>query len=140
MHRLLAIFLMLVVPVQFGWSTALSIHGHSHGDVAALGFHTHDSHPTGHSDHHHPHPGEAPSDQTDSGIEKLTQNPGGAGSAGQSDGERLDGHYHPILASLVMDIALPLPSTCSGGPPSRPPDALTSRTPPLFDWPPSARA
>jgi hypothetical protein len=138
MRRLLAIFLMLVVPVQFGWSTALSIHGHSHGDVAVLGFHTHDSHASGHGDHHHPHPGEAPGDRTDSDIENPAPSLGG--SAGQSDGEQLDGHYHPILASLVMDVALPIPSTCSGGPPSRPPDTLISRTPPLYDLPPAARA
>lgn len=77
MRRLLAILLMLIVPLQFGWSAALNIHGHSHGDTV-LGFHTHDDHHGSHGDHHHSHPGEAPSSEPDGGIGQAVQSTGGA--------------------------------------------------------------
>lgn len=135
MRRLLAILLMLIVPLQFGWSAALNIHGHLHGDVV-LGFHTHDDHHGSQGEHHHSHPGEAPSSELDSGIDRPVQSTGGAD---KGDGDRADGHYHPILASLVMHIALPLDVAVTAGAPSRPSDSFSSRIPPLFDWPPSAR-
>ena len=135
--RLLAILLMLIVPFQFGWSAVLSIHGHTRSDVV-VGFHTHDGHHGSHGDHQHPHPGKTASDEPNGGIEQAAQIPAASGAAGQNDVDRVDGHYHPILASLVMHSALPLDCAPSSGAPSRPPDSFSSRIPPLFDWPPSA--
>jgi hypothetical protein len=133
MRRLFAILLMLIVPLQFGWSAALNIHGHSHGDIV-LGFHTHDDHHGSLGDHQHTHPGEAPSGETDVGFGQAVESTDGAD---KGDGDRPDGHYHPILASLVMHIALPLDLAATTGAPSRPPDTFSSRIPPLFDWPPA---
>ena len=49
MHRILAILLMLLVPLQFAWAAAESVDGHWGEDVVALGFHVHDT------DHDHQH-------------------------------------------------------------------------------------
>ena len=132
MRRLFAILLMLIVPLQFGWSAAMNIHGHSHGDIV-LGFHEHDHHGS-HGDHQHTHPGEAPSSELDSGIDRPVQSSDGAD---KGDGDHANGHHHPMLASLVAHIALPLDLAPTTDAPSRPPDTFSSRIPPLFDWPPA---
>ena len=124
MRRIFAILLMLLVPLQFAWSTTQSLHGHLDGDVPALGFHSHD----GDHDHH------GDSDQ-------LAHHEAMAGSAGSGDSEGgySGGHYHPIFMSVVVSAKLMLDEGTPGGPPVRPLATFISRIPPLFDWPPSAR-
>jgi hypothetical protein len=134
MHRVLAILLLLVVPVQFGWSAALNIHGHAHGDTV-LGFHTHDH--GAHDRHGDPHDSPAASDGA---LEHAAHSLTGSGDTEKTDDDCMDGHYHPILASLVMRIDLSLDGARADGAPSHPPDTFSSRIPPLFDWPPSPRA
>ncbi len=142
MRRLLAILLMLVVPAQFTWTAVASIDGHVHGDVAVLSFHTHDGeHGHHHGAHDHPHDSPAANDEPDGGFEHAAEYRSiESSSQDKSEPDQSGGHYHPILASLVMNAMSALGASPSGGPPDRPPATLTSRIPPLFDWPPSARS
>lgn len=125
MRRVFAILLMLFVPLQFAWSAAQSLHGHPDSDVSVLSFHSHEG-----DSHHH---GES---EPSAHHETVT---GGVGS-GNSDAGHSDGHYHPIFVSVVVNAALKLGEPFPSGPPIRPLAAFISRVPPLFDWPPSARA
>jgi hypothetical protein len=126
MYRLVAIFLMLVVPLQFAWSTALSVHGHIGTDAAVFGFHSHDgSHDHGHGDGDP----QTPPDAAAAGL----------GNNGDSGDGHSGGHYHPIFVSLTIDSDLKLDDALVGAPPACTAVILNSRTPSLFDWPPSAR-
>jgi hypothetical protein len=125
MCRVLAIVLMLLVPLEFAWSAAQRLHHPLGSDVASLGFHTH----AGESDH-------------PDGGKHATQGEPGAdrGNSSDSNHGHSGGHYHPIFVSLVSDAELILHETLSGGAPVRALATYTSRTPPLFDWPPAARS
>lgn len=123
MRRLLAVFLMLLVPLQFAWSAAQSLHGHIGEDVSVLGFHTHD--------HDHDH--------RDGELAAHDGLVDGDMDNGHNDDGQHGGHYHPVFSSLVIEIDLKLGEIAPDGPPVRPPTSFTSHIPPLFDWPPSAR-
>jgi hypothetical protein len=115
---------MLFVPLQFAWSAAQSLHGHLSSNVASLGFHTHDS---GH-------------DHDDGGAHATHGEPDSdSGNSSNGNDEHSAGHYHPIFVSLVFDAGLILHEALSGGAPARALAILSSRTPPLFDWPPAPR-
>jgi len=124
MRRLIVLVLMLLVPLQFAWSTVLSLHGHAGDDRPALGFHSHAG------DHDHAAGG------------SLTPHdvPAVAGSSpvDSADGHHA-GHYHPVFVSLIIDADVRLDESPPGAPPLGPTVTLTSRIPPLFDWPPAAR-
>jgi len=125
MRRLLAILLMLVVPLQFAWSAAQSLHHHLGSDVASLGLHTHDDEP----------------DHPDGGTQATQGELSAAGGASSdSNHGHSGGHYHPIFVSLVSDTELILHEALSGEAPFRALAIFISRTPPLFDWPPAARS
>ncbi|MDD2669120.1 hypothetical protein [Zoogloea sp.] len=127
MHRILAILLMLLVPLQFAWAAAESVDGHWGEDVVALGFHVHDT------DHDHQHESDPDSDHD--GLFGLNQIPdhGDHGEDGHHDG----GHYHPLFSTLIINPDLNLGDPPPGVRPVWPPAAFTSHIPPLFDWPPS---
>lgn len=116
MRRFIALIIMLVVPLQFAWAVAASVHGHLDGNVAPLVMHAHS-----HDDHGHDH--HAASDE------------------GQSkEGHHHGDHCHPVFSSLIMESSLPLGLCLAGGPCAHPPENFLSRTPPLFDRPPLAHA
>ncbi len=122
MRRLIALFLMLIVPLQFAWSAAANLHGHAGDEVAALGVHVHDHahHDDGHADH----------DAT------LT----GESETGHNEDGHHGSHYHPVFSSLLMETGPSLGAVASTGPPPHPPAAFLSHTPPLSDRPPLALA
>lgn len=119
MRRLLAVFLLLIVPLQFAWSAVQGVHGHLGGDVPAVGFHAHD-------DGDHVHPGTSPA--------------AADGEHGHHNADdHHDGHCHLAFSLILGGSAPALAATPRGGAPAAPPLAFTSHIPPLFDWPPSAR-
>lgn len=120
MRRLIAIIVMIIVPLQFAWAAAVGLHGHAGKDVTTSGFHTHDHdhHGNGHLDH------DASGD-----TNKQDHN---------EDGHH--GHYHPVFSSILMESALTLDIALTSRPILHPPAAFFSRTPPLLDRPPLARA
>jgi hypothetical protein len=123
MRRFLVTLLIVLVPVQFAWSAMNSMHGHHIGDrPATLGFHTHAG------DH-------------GSGAEPALNGEHGVGHDADSDGDNglAGGHYHTTVVSLLIRADLALDDTCRCASPPHSPASFTSRIPPLFDWPPSAR-
>jgi len=50
-----------------------------------------------------------------------------------------DGHCHPAFSMILIEPQPALADLSRGGAPASPPASFTSHTPPLFDWPPSAR-
>lgn len=123
-RRILAILLMFLVPLQFAWSAAQGLHGHLDSELSATGFHSHDS-DHGHAD------SDAPS------VHDAAVDDGGAGAG---EHEHSAGHYHPIMVSIVVDADLKIgPAPLGGSPPSSAVH-FSSRVPPPFDWPPSARS
>lgn len=122
MRRLITLIIMLVIPLQFAWAAAASLHGHLGENVATLGAHSH------HHDHdHHAH---GPSDH---GVA------GDTGTHSSEDGQH-GNHCHPVFSSLIMESGLSLGLCLSGGPLPHPPEVFYSRTPPLLDRPPLALA
>lgn len=121
MRRVVAMLLMLLVPLQLAWSAALSVHGHMGERVAALGLHTHDA--------GHAHPGDSDRPAHDETHE-------GNHDGGESSGGH---HYHPVFVSLVITHEINLNDSFRNAQPPRWAASFTSRTPPLFDWPPSDR-
>ena len=122
MRRLIALLVMLIVPLQFAWAAAASVHGHIGENVAALGVHAHE-----HDHDQHAHGQPAPDAAGDAG--KLAKEDGHHGN-----------HCHPVFSSIIMESGLPLGPSLSGGPLPHPPEVFFSRTPPLLDRPPLARA
>lgn len=120
MRRLLTLIVMLVVPLQFAWAAAASVHGHLGENVATLGVHAHS-----HDDHAHGHDHHATSD---------------TGKSQSDDGHHHGDHCHPVFSSLIMEPSLSLGLCLAGGPRPHPPESFHSRTPPLFDRPPLAHA
>ena len=121
MRRFVILIIMLIVPLQFAWSAAAGLHGRGVGDVATSGFHTHDH------DHH----------------ESGHSVPDAAGDTNNNKDHNEDGHhghYHPVFSSILMESGLTLDIALSGGPILHPLAAFFSRTPPLLDRPPLARA
>lgn len=118
MRRLLAILLLMIVPLQFAWSAVQGVHGHLGGNVAVAGFHAHDG------DHAH-----QDADPAATGGEHCSHN---------DDGHH-DGHCHPAFSMILIEPQPALADLSRGGAPASPPAFFTSHTPPLFDWPPSAR-
>ncbi len=123
MRRFIVLIIMLVVPLQFAWSAAAGLHGHTGDSQAHLGVHTHD-----HA-HHHAH---------------HAQGHPGHGASGDTDKDRnQDGHhdhYHPVFSAIITEPGLTLGSALPGGPILHSTAAFLSRTPPLLDRPPLARA
>lgn len=124
MRRLVALIIMLVVPLQFAWAAAVGLQGHAGQDVASTGFHEHGHDHGGHPDSAHPDHG-APGDPKD-------QEHHG------EDGHH--GHTHPVFSSLLAEPGLALDELVPGGPILHPPAEFVTRTPPLLDRPPLARA
>lgn len=123
MRRLVSLIIMLVVPLQIAWAAAVGTYGHVGSDVVAIGFHMHDP---GHHDHHD-------CVHTDHAAPHDTAN--------QNHSE--DGHHchtHHVFSSMLADPGMPLDEAVAGGPILYPPAAFLSRTPPLLDRPPLARA
>jgi hypothetical protein len=123
MRRLIAILLMLIVPLQFAWSAAESLHGHLDNDASLIGFHFHDD------DHDHHHDGDLANHDVfaANGLHD-----------GHADDGHHDGHYHPVFSMLVFESALRLGDALPDGPSARLSVSFTSHIPLLFDWPPSA--
>jgi len=119
MRRFIALIIMLIVPLQFAWSAAAGLHGYTGDGQARLGVHTHD-----HDHHAHGHPGHGASGDTDKDHNQ--------------DGHH--DHYHPVFLAILAEPGLTLGSTLPGGPILHPPVVYLSRTPPLLDRPPLARA
>jgi len=122
MRRLIALILMLIIPLQFAWSAAVSLHGHVGENVAALGVHAHNhgDHDAGHVDH-------------DASL-------AGDDNNGHNDDGHHGSHYHPVFSSILMETGLSLGVSPTDGPPPHPLAAFLSHTPPLFERPPLARA
>jgi len=120
MRRLIALIIMLIVPLQFAWAAAAGLHGHVGKDMASAGFHTHD-----HDHHESAHPDHDAAGDTNNQDHN-------------EDGHH--GHSHPVFSSILVESGLTLDIALSGGPLLHPPAAFFSRTPPLLDRPPLARA
>lgn len=120
MRRFIVLIVMLVVPLQFAWAAAASAYGHLGENVASLGVHAHS-----HDDHGHGH--HASSDT-------------GKGKSQSDDGHHHGDHCHPVFFSLIVEPSLSLGLCLAGGPRPHPPETFLSRTPPLLDRPPLARA
>lgn len=120
MRRAIAFVIMLIVPLQFAWAAAASLHGHAGEVTHTVGSHTHvhDHHENAHPDH---------------GM------PGERGAPEHAE----DGHHshvHPVFFPILMVTGLALDIALPGGPILHPPATFLSRTPPLLDRPPLARA
>ncbi|MFP5505058.1 MAG: hypothetical protein ACLGH6_02590 [Gammaproteobacteria bacterium] len=122
MRRLITLIIMLVIPLQFAWAAAASLHGHLGENVAMLGAYAHDHH---HHHHEHGQSGHDASGDTDKNHSE--------------DGQH-DTHCHPVFSSIIMESGLSLGLCLSGGPLPHPPEVFYSRIPPLLDRPPLARA
>ena len=120
MRRLLLVLLMLVVPVQYGWSMTQRMQNHHSGNDASIyTFHTHGG--DEHEDEDH-----APLDATLAHDANV-------------DGDH-DGHYHPVFSTLIPHAVPSFGTNAVQGAPPTFPDTFTSNIPPLLDWPPSALA
>ncbi len=119
MRRFIVLIIMLIVPLQFTWSAAAELNGHTGGSQARLGAHTHEHnhHDNVYADH---------------------------GASGESDKKHnQDGHHdhsHPVFTVILFEPSLTLDPTLLNGPILHSPAAYLSRTPPLLDRPPLARA
>jgi hypothetical protein len=122
MRRFIALLIMLIVPLQFAWASAVGVYGHAGQDIAATGFHTHGHDHGHHGDVHHDH---------DAPVDSKNQ---------EHDDEEHHDHTHPVFSSLLATPGLPLTEPIPGGPILQPPTGFLSRTPPLLDRPPLARA
>lgn len=113
---------MLILPLQFSWSAAASLHGHAGDNLAALGVHVHNhgDHDAGHADH-------------DAFLAGDTE-------TGHNEDGHHGSHYHPVFSSVLMETSLNLGVSSPDGPPPHSPAAFLSHTPPLFDRPPLALA
>lgn len=120
MHRLIALILMFVIPLQFAGSAAAAVHGHVGDEALYSGYHVHD-----HDHHDHAQPDE----NTSIGASNQDH---------KDDGHH--GHYHPVFSSVIEEYDLRSVVDAAGGPILQPPTAFISRTPPLFDRPPLALA
>ena len=124
MHRFIAILLLVLVPIQFSWSMALSLHGHLDGDASMLVLH---KHPDGH---------QAVDDHDGEGLTDFHSGAvvdGGDNSTGHGEPT---GHFHPIFSTLVYEPVLEPPQAASAGPHLRWAEAFTSHIPSQFDRPP----
>ncbi|MHB1352538.1 MAG: hypothetical protein ACYCWA_04415 [Thiobacillus sp.] len=122
MRRLVALIIMLVVPLQFAWAAAVGVYGHAGKDRATTGFHTHD---IGH-DHH----GDALHDHDVPGYSQNQEH--------GEDGHH--GHVHPVFSTALAEPSLAFAEAVPDGPVMQPPSGFLSRTPPLLERPPLARA
>jgi hypothetical protein len=120
MRRLIALILLLIVPLQFSWSAAMGVHGHSGGDVVGAHIHDHDYHDGGHSDHDLALAGD-----TDAGH--------------NNDGHHVS-HCHHVFSVIFMASLPTHGQHVSGAAPAHPAARFTSHTPILQDPPPPARA
>jgi hypothetical protein len=132
MRRFIALILMLIVPLQFAWSAAAVLYGHSVKDVVAVGgFHAHaHDHDVGHADHDLILSGEAGSSLMD----------GGPMDSNHNDDGHHGGHCHHVLSLILPGSGLMSGQAQADGPILRSPAAFLSRTPPLLDRPPLAFA
>ena len=120
MRRLIALIIMLIVPLQFAWAAAASLNGHLEEKVAPSGFHTH-----GHDHHANAHPDNGAS------VDTNTQD------------HKEDGHHdhcHHVFSSMLAEHCPTPDIAVSDGPILQAPETFLSRTPPIFDRPPLARA
>lgn len=125
MRRLVALLLMLIVPLQFAWSAAVSLHGHVGDTPSAVGLaHSH-AHDHQHTDACHEHEGVS-----------LT---GGIDPAHGEDGHHAS-HFHPVFNLILTDIDPPPGAAAPDGPIQHSSAAYVSRTPPPLDRPPLAFA
>lgn len=126
MNRFFAILLLVVVPTQYVWSMAQSVHGHLDGDASMMVLHTHgDDHQS--VDHHD---GDGLADSQSGAVLDA-----GDSTTGQGDHES---HYHPIFSTLVFELVLEPTQVAPAGPPSWWSEAFKSHIPSQFDRPPSA--
>lgn len=118
MRHLIALILIFIVPLQFAWSAGTALYGHVGENTAVFGLHDHyDSGHAGHKVH--------PTDDTHNG---------------HNDDGHHDEHCHHVLSLILVEPGLTPDSTLPGGAIPLAPAAFLSRTPPLFDRPPLARA
>lgn len=125
MRRFIAILLLVIVPTQYTWSMAQSLHGHLDDDASMTVLHTH-------ADDHQAlddHDGEGLADYHSGAVHDAGDN-----STVQGDHAS---HYHPIFSTLVFEPALELAQAAPSGPPLRWSEAFTSHIPSQFDRPPS---
>ena len=125
MRRLIALVVMLVVPLQFAWAAVVGVEGHVGNPIAGAGFHLH-----GHDDGHADHPGHAP----------HAHGPAADAEHANAGDDGHHGHTHPVFSSLLGDFGLALAEAVPGGLIVPPLSGFLSRTPPLLDRPPLARA
>lgn len=120
MHRLIVLIIMLVVPLQSAWSTAMALHAHLTETVPAMASHEHASHT--HDDHSHAFELADASDP-----------------ASDEDGHH-DHHSHPVFNPVLLGHIQPPMAAHENEPILQAPVSFFSHTPPLFDRPPLARA
>ncbi len=121
MRRLIALIIMLIVPLQFAWSAAAGLHGHTVEDMATSGFHTHD-----HDHHESGHPGHDDAGDTNNKDHNEDEH---------------HGHCHPVFSSIPLMVSgLTLDISLRDGPILHPPAAFLTHVPPLLDRPPLAHA
>ena len=126
MRRFIAILLLVLVPTQYTWSMAESLHGHLNSDASMTVLHTH-------ADGHHAvddHDGEGHAHHQSDAVSDA-----GDGSTGPGE---FTGHYHPIFSTLVFEPILEPPQAAAAGPHLRWSEAFTSHIPSQFDRPPLA--
>lgn len=116
MRRLAAFLLACLVPLQFAWAGAQSLHAHASGALA-MGWHAHDD-VHGH-DHDVGEPSEADSE------------PGDATTGGA------DSHFHPPLSTAMIAAPLVVAAPAESSHAAAPPRPFASRTPPPTDRPPA---
>lgn len=118
MRRFIALVVMLIVPLQFAWSAAGGMHGHTASGTVTFGIHLHEH------DHHDAQSGHS-----------------AAGESGQDHCQ--DGHHphcHPVFSAVLMEPGLSLDTLVSGEPCLQLSERFLSRTPSPLERPPLARA
>ncbi len=120
MRRLIALILLLIVPLQFSWSAALGVHGHSSGDVVGAHAHDHDYHDGDHSDHDIAQTGD-----TDAGH--------------NNDGHHVS-HCHHVFSVVFVASGLMPDQSQPDVAPAHPAARFISHIPLLQNPPPRARA
>lgn len=118
MRRAIAVFLMLLFPLQVTWAAVESMHAHIAVEGSEYGFHVHSS------DHDHDH--------------EADGSPGLNGQDDNSANGHQDGHYHPVFSMMTTELGPSVTEQLPGDRPFPDPSSFTSRIPPLFDWPPLA--